>query len=92
MRHPGGVRILQFADDVCLYTSSRDTQVALNALEGVASASVDWFGKLVCQWPPKSHSCVSFTELRSGIIFPGLFVLMTSISWLAIGQIWANCI
>lgn len=57
-RNPN-IRILQFADDVCFYTSHNDTQTALNAVEEITNSSVDWFAGLgLSVAPEKSQLCI----------------------------------
>lgn len=64
-----GVRVLQFADDVCLYISDRDTQATLDVLEQVTISSVDWFRKLGLSVAPEKSQLWVFhrTPIRNNV-------------------------
>lgn len=60
-----GIRLLQFADDVCLFTSSIRTGCAINNLEICINSTVDWFNNVgLTIAPHKSQFCVFKRNVR----------------------------
>lgn len=75
------IKVLQYADDVCLYTSHKNRAYGISSLENASNIAADWFDTLgLSLAPDKSQICIFNKATNNHSRFNSIRIRNTMIS------------